>query len=81
MNWSIGNYIFGFFGAICRWIFYQIKNLFSKKKLEISFINIWLSNKDSQTIDDLSNNFVNVVLGILVFVLSVDFIRRFNYYF
>lgn len=79
MQWIIGNYIFGFFGALVRWAYYEVKNIFLSKKLEIRFMNIWLGTSGDLGIDDLSNNFVNVVLGIIVFVFIADFFIRLGY--
>jgi len=80
MNWIIGNYIFGFFGALARWLFHSLKRIFQSRKKKISFMNIWLgANSDSSEIDDLSNNFVNVVLGIIIFVIIADIFIRLGY--
>jgi len=71
MNWIIGNYLFGALGALFRYVFYLLKNTFlpEKEKKRISFLNIWLGYKTDKTLDDLSNNVVNVVLGVFIFVI------------
>lgn len=74
MNWILGNYIFGFFGALLRWTYYKALIFFTGKKLKVSFINIWLGTKKEISIDDLSNNMINVILGIVFFILIAEMI-------
>ena len=64
----MGNYFFGFIGAVIKWFFYLFFNLIFKKGYR-SFKKVWLGPDYEDPIDGVSYEMSNTILGLIVIVI------------
>ena len=66
----MGNYIFGFFGALLRFVFLLFYNFLTKKEIK-SFREVWFGPECDDFADEVSYEIVNTFLGlgVIVFLL------------
>ncbi len=64
----MGNYFFGFIGAIAKWLFYLLFNLVLRKEYK-SFKKVWMGPEYEDPIDNVSYEISNTILGLFIIVI------------
>ena len=64
----MGNYFFGFIGAVIKWFFYLLLNLILRKEYR-SFKEIWNGPEYEDPIDGVSYEISNTIIGFIVIVI------------